>query len=82
MPEDNRTSSARYDGDFTDEFAAIVYDDIMRRVNGLTDAKLYDDGIMFVKYQLTLSCTVQRIGESHGNYSAEMLYILTHQTFD
>ena len=88
MPEDNRTSSARYDGepdtggDFTDEFAAIVYDDIMRRVNGQTDARLYDDGIMFVKYQLTLSCTVQRIGESHGNYSAEMLYILTHPTFD
>ena len=88
MPDDNRTNSARYDGepdtggDFTDEFAAIVYDDIMRRLDGMTTAKLYDDGIMFDRYQLTLSCTVQRIGESHGNYSAEMLYILTHPMFD
>lgn len=88
MPEDKRTSSARYDGepdtggDFTDEFAAIVYDDIMRRLNGQIEARVYDDGIMFDKYQLTLSCTIQRIGESHGNYCAEMLYIVNHQMFD
>lgn len=88
MPEDKRSSAARYDGepytggDFTDEFSTIVYDDIMRRLNGMIEANLYEDGIMLKKYQLTLSCTIQRIGESKGRYSAEMLFILSHSMFD
>ena len=88
MPEDKRTSSARYDGepvtggDFTDEFAAIVYEDIMHRIEGKLKARMYDDGIIFDDYQLTLSCTIQRIGDFQDHFAAEMLYIMTHRLFD
>ena len=88
MPEDKRTSSARYDGesvtggDFTDEFSAVVYNDIIRRTAGKLKARLYDDGIMFDEYQLTLSCTIQRIGDFQDHFSAEMLFMMTHPLFD
>ena len=88
MPADNRVSSARYDGepdtqgDFTDEFAAVAYDAIARRLDDRLEYRVYDDGIMFDKYRLTLSCTIQRIGESKGHFSAETLYMLNHSLFD
>ena len=88
MPIDNRISSARYDGepdtkgDFTDEFAAVAYDAIARKLDNSFDIKVYDNGLMFEKYNMSLSCTIQRIGEKGGRYSAETLYMINHQIFD
>ena len=79
-----RYYAARYDGepeiegDYTDEFAVIAYDTIVRCAADHAEAEYADNGIVFEKLGLTLSCSIQRIGEANDNYSAEMLlYSLT-----
>jgi len=86
--EKDTLSAARYDGetydnfDFSDEFASLAYDSIIHLLDGSEQIRRLDNGILIEPIGLSLSCTLQRMGESNGNYSAEMLFILDHDLFD
>lgn len=81
-------SAARYDGetsddfDFSDEFSSLAYDTMINLLEGSEKVKRLDNGIYLENIKLTISCTLQRMGEHNGNYSAEMLFILDHSLFD
>lgn len=88
LNEKDNYSAARYDGelydhfDFSDEFASLAYDSIIHLLDGSEQVKRLDNGILFEPIGLSLSCSLQRMGESNGRFSAEMLFILDHELFD
>lgn len=85
---ENSISTARYDGypdtggDFTDQFAVIAYHTVMRQVEGLTETEFFDEGMTLTRYGLRLSCSIKRVTESRSQYSALMMFLLSHELFD
>lgn len=76
----------RYDGEPAGnqetpmEDLEIIYDEIIGKGN---KAKRTEAGIVYQSEGLELSCIIQRVtGGENGRYSAEMLFVMTHELFD
>lgn len=79
-----KPENVRYDGEpaVSDNTSGadlrIIYDEILSKGNG---AELCDSEIVYKSVGLHLTCAVQRIS-GNNRYSAEMLFIMTHEFFD